>query len=166
MTRRSVLVLGLVLLGACQSWSTNPYNPWRDAPPEWATVVIRDARSQDLWNAAETAIERMGLRIAARDPQADTAVSTWENDLSPYSRGSFRRRYHVRAEVWEGAPAGGDRHWRLGVRVEVERNDNIGAPADPRYADWVAAVDDTIRAKRLLSDARMILGRERDPWEE
>ncbi len=160
--RRPALALVLALLGACQSWDTSAYNPWRDPPAQWLTVVVRDARSQDLWNAAESALERMGLRVAERDPLADTAVSNWEEDLSPYSRGSWRRRYHLRVEPWEA----GGRHWRLGARVEVERNDNIGSPADPRYADWVAAEDDPVRTKRLLSDTRMILGRERDPWEE
>ena len=123
--------------------------------PQWTPVEVPLCSTTRLWEISRLAMQKNGFPVVHRgfDPKTKTAVSGWRKDLHPFKGHGYRERMYVRYKSGESPGT-----LTLGVRVEMQINDNLAKPLDPSYAEWIPAPDNTNRAKVVLQYIRSLLG--------
>lgn len=123
--------------------------------PIWVHNDVNAPSDRILQDTASEALRHLSFAAASGwDPAKREQISAWHLDLVPFGRvgsGGWRKRAVVRYE-----PIGPGRY-RVSVRVEAERNNDIARPHDPAFADWEEAPDDEILARDALLRIRGLL---------
>lgn len=125
--------------------ATRPAAQWQDAE-------LQAGSERVVWEVTRVALQKNDFPLGSGlDPTRMQAVSGWHHSLAPFRGKGFRERCHVQ---WTHAPGG---NWKLEVRVERDRNDDISHPLDLTYADWKPDPDNVERARRVLQYIRSML---------
>jgi len=121
-------------------------------PPQWVSGEVRATSERIVWEATRLGLQKNNFPVGAGlDPAHMTAVSGWRHSLAPFRGKGFRERCYVK---WTHM---GEDHWKLEVRVERDRNDDISHPLDPSYADWQPETDPPDRAQLVAQYIRSLL---------
>ncbi|HET6204986.1 MAG TPA: hypothetical protein VFI25_19515 [Planctomycetota bacterium] len=135
---RSPFFLGALALGAlagCRALGLS-------GPEErWQEVTVNGVGVDDLWTVVTTSLNQSGFRRLEIDRAGGSGSSGWDVSLHPYSGGGWRERAHVRVE-----PAG-ERKWKVGVRVEREKNETVRKTLEETEAEWDSEPDNLERAR-------------------
>ena len=139
-------VVGLGALTGCRAIGlSGPEERWQD-------VRITGVGVDDLWTVVTTSLNQSGFRRVDIDRAAGSGTTGWDVSLYPYTGGGWRERAHVRVE-----PAG-ERAWKLGVRVEREKNETVKRTLDEKEAKWEPEADDEERARIVARRVVAALG--------
>ncbi|MCI0588471.1 MAG: hypothetical protein L0323_16700 [Planctomycetes bacterium] len=114
-------------------------------PPRWQDVAVRGVGVDDLWTVVTTTLNQHDFHRLEVDRAAGTGKTGWDVSLHPYSGGGWRERAHVRVEGM------GERRWKLGVRIERERNETLKHPLEETEAEWEPDEDNIERARVVAS---------------
>ena len=118
----------------------------------WESARVEGIGADDLWTLVGTSVARDGFRRLEVDREKGTGTSAWLVSLYPYSGGGWRERAHVRLE-----PAG-ERAWKIGVRIEREKNETVRRPLVEAEAEWEPDADDAERARIVARRIGAALG--------
>ncbi|MBK7643618.1 MAG: hypothetical protein IPJ19_11335 [Planctomycetes bacterium] len=120
--------------------------------PKWISGEVACGSEDVLWETTRMALVKNSFPVGAGiEPAHMTAVSGWAHSLAPFRGQGFRERCHIK---WTRVDTG---RWRLDVRVERDRNDDISHPLDMTYAQWEPDPDDEERARLVTQYIRSLL---------
>lgn len=122
--------------------------------PAWVEDEVEAGSDRVLWEVTIIALEKTGFPVGSGiEPGKLTAVSGWKNQLDPFRGKGFRERCEIH---YTRQPD--PRRYKIGVRVERDRNMDILRPLDLTYADWEAQPDNQERARVVLRYIKALLG--------
>jgi len=119
--------------------------------PRWQEIRVSGVGLDDLWTVVATSLLQKDFHRLEIDRRAGIGTTGWDVSLYPYRGGGWRERAHVLVET------AGERTWKVGVRVEKERNDTMKHPMDESQADWEPEEDDAERARVVALRIRAAL---------
>ena len=142
-------IVSFVLLASCFGCASGG----GDRPAMWSDSIGHD---RDLiYEHCILVMEEQGFEID-RDRSirgAGTIVTRWNVQLAPFRYQGIRRRAHLlveRAPALRGADPKREQPYRVGVRVEIERNKTIQDPMNPALAEWEPGEHDSTHEERML----------------
>lgn len=122
--------------------------------PVWVEDEVEAGSDRVLWEVTIIALEKTGFPVGSGiEPGKLTAVSGWKNQLDPFRGKGFRERCEIHYTRLADT-----RRYKIGVRVERDRNMDIIRPLDLTYADWEAQTDNDERARVVLRYVKALLG--------
>lgn len=117
-----------------------------DGEEAWVSTELRDGPPRrDLLKACEWAVLQAEFPVYDRDDVSGRVTSGWDVNLAPYSFQGTRSRAVIEVEE-----LGGNQDYRLRVRVEVERNQEVHQTLELAAADWEPDGYDQTRARVVL----------------
>jgi len=124
-------------------------------PAVWSEGTVEAKNDDILWKVTVLSLEKTGFPIGAGlDRDRLHAVSGWKTQLAPFKGEGYRERCEI---VYEAVDA---RRYKVQVRVERERNDDLIHPLDLSYAQWTPDPDNTEKAGIVLGYIKALLGTE------
>ena len=140
-----IWTLGLLLLCLCSCASTK-------VPEQWQQAQVTSSTERILGEVTRLALDKNNFPGGTGlDPTTLSMVSGWNISLAPFRGKGFRERCHIRY-LRQKADA-----YKVEVRVERERNDDILRPLDLTYAQWEEDPDNVERARVVLQYLRSLL---------
>lgn len=122
--------------------------------PVWVEDEVEAGSDRVLWEVTIIALEKTGFPVGSGiEPGTLVAVSGWKNQLDPFRGKGYRERCEIRYTRQPDT-----RRYKIGVRVERDRNMDIIRPLDLTYADWEAQADNAERARVVLRYIKALLG--------
>ncbi|HKB16064.1 MAG TPA: hypothetical protein VKF62_08355 [Planctomycetota bacterium] len=132
---KGLVLVGIAALAGCRALGLE------GPPPRWQEVGVAGVGVDDLWTVVSTSLNQHDFRRLEIDRAAGTGKTGWDVSLHPYGGGGWRERAHVRVEPM------GERRWKVGIRVERERNESLKHPLEEKEAEWEPEEDNIERAR-------------------
>lgn len=137
----SGLALAVLAGAGCSLFESGP-----DPEQAWESQDLQSGPPRrDLMKACEWAVLQADFPVSERDDVAGRVVSGWNVNLSPFSYQGTRSRATIEVEDL-GQPSA----YRIRVRVEVQRNQEVHRTLDLSEAEWEDDGFDQVRARIVL----------------
>lgn len=140
------LLVLLLLAGSCASTKH---------PEQWQPADVRSSSERILSEVTRLTLDKNNFPGGTGlDPTTLSMVSGWNISLAPFRGKGFRERCHIRYQRQK------DGNYKVEVRVERQRNDDILRPLDLTYAQWEEDPDNVERARVVLQYLRSLLAQQ------